>query len=237
MGEPNIAAPSKTDLENQPPAIQIAMRSSVVILTGQSLGSGVVVQRKGATSCLVLTNRHVVDNVFADSYGQKQLSASQIPNAKVKFVTGDDRTGKVVWLAGEVDLAIVKVDCPKGVEVVDWQESPNVVVGDEVFAIGSPSGLGWTYTKGTISAFREQDYGPKKVPVVQTDTRIGPGNSGGGLFSKKGVLIGINTYVVSSARDAGETGLGFAIRKTLLSDLKPEMLKAAAAREVSQQTT
>ena len=155
-----VAAPSPTDLANQPMEIQKAMRSTVCILTTKGLGTGVIVQREGGVAW-ILTNQHVVDDKYAQSRGTLTSDLDDL-RLRVKFVNNDVKWGNAVWVAGEVDLAIVKVDCPKGVEVADWQIVPNSVVGDEVFAIGTPSGLGWTYTKGTISAFREHDYGPKK---------------------------------------------------------------------------
>lgn len=224
-GMPNLTAPKPEDVARQAPELQKAMRATVLITNRSGLGTGVVVQRDGSKG-LILTNRHVVDGFYATSHGAVQTSLSEVPTQKIKFVNNEDRTGKVVWMAGEIDLAIVEVDLPKGIELVDVAAATDDRVGDEVFAVGNPNGLTWTTTYGHISAYRDHSYGGKKVPVVQTDARIGPGNSGGGLFTKAGKFIGINSFVASSSRaNAGETGLGFAIRKALLAELKPEMLK------------
>lgn len=219
-----ITPPSMADVASQPPHIQRATRATVCVLAEQGLGTGVVIQRTD-NRALVITNRHVVDPLFAVSDGRAQLTTTPTPT--VKFVTNDDHEGKVVWLAPDgIDLALIDVECPAGVETVAWDTDPTVQVGDRVFAIGNPAGLGWSTTFGTVSAFRDHPYGARKVAVVQTDARIGPGNSGGGLYTETGELIGINTFVVGSSRQsAGETGLGFAIRKSLLRELKPEMLK------------
>ncbi len=221
---PDITPPDMAAVASQPPEIQRATRATVAILAGPGLGTGVVIRKQGGKA-LILTNQHVADPFYAATRGQLQSNA-QVP-LSVKFVTNDEKEGKVTWKAQDgVDLALVEVnDCPEGVEEISLQTTPNLNIGDEVFAVGNPNGLGWTTTFGRISAFRDHEYG-RKVAVVQTDTRIGPGNSGGGLYTKAGELIGINTFVVSSTRSAaGETGLGFAIRKSVLMDLKPSALQ------------
>ena len=55
-------------------------------------------------------------------------------------------------------------------------------VGDEVFAIGNPHGLGWTHSAGDISQIRRQKHGDYDFRVLQTTAAINPGNSGGGLY-------------------------------------------------------
>jgi S1-C subfamily serine protease len=224
---PEMNAPSMTDVAQQPAPIQRALRATVCIISREGLGTGVILQMEGRKA-FVITNRHVVDDEYADSRGRTQTSPSNIKDVIVKFVTGDEKKGKVVWAASdETDLALVEVDAPRsGVETARWEETPDVKIGDRVFAVGNPSGLGWTTTFGQVSAFRDHQYGSRRAPVVQTDARIGPGNSGGGLYTQEGVLIGINTFVVSSLRqNAGETGLGFAVRMSVIKDLKPTGLK------------
>jgi S1-C subfamily serine protease len=225
-------------LNQQPPEIRRAMRANVRISqqaamgSGVGVGSGVIVRHENGKAT-ILTNRHVVDSVFAQSHGRLQLNLSGIPEPEITFVTSDKNKGKVIWIAAdEVDLAVVEAPCPDGVEAVAWQVTDDIQIGEQVFAVGNPMGLGWTFTRGVVSALRQHEYGTRKVPVVQTDTRIGPGNSGGGLYNQKGELIGINTFVLSpSQSSAGETGLGFAIRKSVLTELKPEMLQLQSGSE------
>jgi len=232
MPEPAMDAPDAAELARQPAPLQRASRATVCVISQGGFGTGVILQKDGKDA-LIITNRHVVDTVFARTHGQQQTPLSQIGPIKIKFVTSDLKNGRVTWMApDETDLAIVEVECPSGVEVARWDEPANVTIGDQVFAVGNPSGLSWTTTFGRVSAFRDHTYGSRKAPVVQTDTRIGPGNSGGGLYTNDGVLIGINTFVVSSSRgDAGETGLGFAIRIGLLHELKPTGLKLPAKKK------
>jgi S1-C subfamily serine protease len=219
--------PDLADLEQQPPEIRRAMKANVRITQQGGLGSGVIV-RQEKNRALILTNRHVVDYAFAQTHGALQVALSRIPEPDIMYVTRENKKGKVIWLADdEVDLAIVDAPCPDGIEAVVWQATQEIQIGEQVFAVGNPMGLGWTFTRGVVSAMRQHEYGTRKVPVLQTDTRIGPGNSGGGLYNQRGELIGINTFVVSASQlNAGESGLGFAIRKNVLLDLKPDMMQS-----------
>jgi serine protease Do len=71
-----------------------------------------------------------------------------------------------------------------------------VLVGAEVFAIGNPLGLAWSYTAGTLSAIRNwTTRDGQSVRVLQTDANIAPGSSGGGLFHKDGHLLGIMSFL------------------------------------------
>ena len=76
-------------------------------------------------------------------------------------------------------------------------------IGDFFEAVGHPRGQMWTYTRGYISQVRanyEWSYDEKftlKADVVQTQTPISAGNSGGPLFNREGKLVGINTLIRS----------------------------------------
>ena len=95
-------------------------------------------------------------------------------------------------------------------------------MGEKVFAIGNPMGLDWTYTEGVVSSFRNKEIGKHEISVIQIQTPLNHGNSGGGLYSEKGNLVGINTWIYEKAQTEG---LNFSIAideliKYLDSDLK-----------------
>lgn len=83
-------------------------------------------------------------------------------------------------------------------------------MGEEVFVIGAPYGLKHTFTAGNLSGRRvmEQVYFGDDLELLQTDTAINQGNSGGPLFSSKGDLIGIVSHI--RTQSGGNEGLGFA---------------------------
>lgn len=217
-----IRPPSDEDLAAQPLPIQRAMRANVRILAtgpegGMAVGSGVVIERKG-DDVFILTNRHVLDPVFVTSDGETGYMIRQLPDPEVMYVNGSEQDGKIVWFAPKnVDLAIIKAPCKEdGIEVADCVQDPAITIGENVFAVGNPHGIGWSLTKGTVSGLRTHQTMTGSVPVIQTDATINPGNSGGGLYNAKGQLIGINDFIIdpSIAR-----GMGFAIRHSLFQEL------------------
>jgi S1-C subfamily serine protease len=215
--EPAIVGPPKEeDLKNQPEPIQRAMRANVrLIVSNRMLGSGIVVEMKNNV-VMILTNRHVIDEVFANSKGAQETPLDSMPTVNVTYVTGAQEPGKVVWVApNRIDLAVVRAFCQES-GVVAAKGSGTAVVGEPVFAVGNPVGLGWTLTRGTVSALRPHEAGTTTIPVIQTDAAITHGNSGGGLYNGKGELIGINNFIINP-RLASNTG--FAIRFSLIKTM------------------
>jgi S1-C subfamily serine protease len=234
--EEMLAPPKEEDLAQQKEEIRRAMRANVQLAVqspfGESQGSGVVLQIDGE-DCLIITNRHVIrgGEDFPPLPPPAAISGPGTPKVEVFYVTGDKVEGDVVWTAEGADLALVRAPCPsQGVEEAPWRMTPSVHSGERVFAIGNPSGLGWTYTSGEVSALRTNG----QVPIVQTDAAINPGNSGGGLYNAKGELIAINTSIVNPNM---AQNLGFAIRASYLKDLAPPMLKLAEEPESSDGST
>jgi S1-C subfamily serine protease len=204
------------DLKDQPPHIQRAMRANVRIEVQQGQGSGVVVQRND-DAVVILTNRHVIDPTFGSRPATPDLKT--VPRPRITYFTEQSNPGLVIWIApDEIDLALVQASAPKDIEPVHWSETPKVLAGQEVFAVGNPIGLNWSFSKGVVSAVRQRKHGNREVGVIQTDTKITYGNSGGGLYTSDGVLIGINTFI-ADPRLGG--GIGFALRPQVLIELKP----------------
>src|SRR5581483_10499940 len=90
--------------------------------------------------------------------------------------------------------------------------SSDLQVGQKVFAIGNPFGLDQTLTTGIISALGRElsdGSGPALQGLIQTDAAINPGNSGGPLLDSQGLLIGVNTAIISPTHTYA--GIGFAI--------------------------
>jgi serine protease Do len=156
-----------------------------------SLGSGVIVTEDG----YILTNNHVIDN------------ASEI---KVALPDKREFKGKVVGSDPKTDVAVVKISTT-GLPTLAFGDSGKLQVGDYVFAIGDPFGIGETATMGIVSAkgrgnLAIEDY----EDFIQTDAAINPGNSGGALINARGELIGINTAILAG-NGGGNQGIGFAI--------------------------
>ena len=211
-----------------PERIARAMRANVVVQTGaglgrQGLGSGVILRISDGLAHIV-TNRHMVDMAYSDTTRTTPNDLGAIRDISVMTVGQDLVPAKVEWIAPHgVDLAIISApiisDKP---EEAHWDGSAAPHIGDNVFAVGNPHGLGWTHSAGDISQVRRQTHGEYNYRILQTTAAINPGNSGGGLYDSDGRLIGINT-MTGDKRFA--EGLGFSISLPTLLDLVPDGLK------------
>ena len=233
--EVDLAALTQLD-----PPLRRAMLANVLIrvrsggiLREEGMGSGVILQLD-PQSAWVLTNRHVVDPDYSDRTNTVAPPGTMRGTIEVKLVGQPLQPGQVIWTAPDgIDLAVVQTnvvpvaDAPARPAEADWESSTEPRIGDEVFAVGNPQGLGWTHTQGTVSQFRTQPKGNRQIRMVQTSTAINSGNSGGGLYDAAGRLIGINTATIDK-RVAD--GLSFAIDfKTFLSFRVPFLRPAAGA--------
>ncbi len=160
----------------------------------EGLGSGVIVTADG----YVLTNNHVVE-------GADEL--------KVTLADDRDFIAKVIGRDPKTDVALLKID-GTDLPTVTLADSEKLRVGDVVFAVGNPLGVGQTVTMGIISAKGRSKLGLLEnvsgfEDFIQTDAAINMGNSGGALIDARGRLIGINSAIISPSR--GNIGIGFAI--------------------------
>lgn len=160
------------------------------------LGSGFVLD---ATEGLIVTSAHVADS---------------FPKVSVTFNDGSVRQAEVIGKDDKTDLALLKVPVEKTLTAVKVGDSDLMRVGDVVFAVGNPFGLGNTVTSGIVSArSRNIQVGPYD-DFLQTDAAINRGNSGGPLFNVKGEMIGVNTAIFSPS--GGSVGIAFAVPSKML---------------------
>jgi serine protease Do len=157
----------------------------------ESLGSGVIVTPDGT----IITNNHVIEG------------ASDI---KVQLSDKREFTAKLVGTDPKTDVAVLKIDA-SGLPTLPLGDSSKIQVGDVVFAIGDPFGVGETATMGIVSALGRGGLGIENYEdFIQTDAAINPGNSGGAMIDLRGNLVGINTAILSG-EGGGNQGIGFAI--------------------------
>ena len=164
-----------------------------------SLGSGVIVSPEG----IVVTNTHVIK-----IGGQ----------AEIRLVLSDKREfdAKVILQDEKTDIAVLRVEGGDGkLPFLEFENSDELEVGDQVLAIGNPFGVGQTVTSGIVSALARTEVAKSDTQVfIQTDAAINPGNSGGALVDLRGRLVGINTAIYT--RSGGSHGIGFAIPSNLV---------------------
>ncbi len=157
----------------------------------QSLGSGVIITSDGT----IVTNNHVIDGAT---------------DIKVDLADKREFKAKLIGTDAKTDIAVLKIDATN-LPTLSLGDSSKLKVGDVVFAIGDPFGVGETATMGIVSATGRQNLGIENYEdFIQTDAAINPGNSGGAMVDLHGDLIGINT-AIETGGSQGNIGIGFAI--------------------------
>jgi len=155
----------------------------------RATGSGVLITATGH----VLTNNHVVEDATS---------------VQVVLMDGNVYNATVIATEPGRDMAIIKLSTSRtDFPAATLGTSSNLIIGEEVIAIGYPLGLEGmaSFAKGIASAVRTLEDG---YSYIQTDAAINPGNSGGALVNLKGEVIGLN---VAKFVDTDIEGIGLAI--------------------------
>jgi S1-C subfamily serine protease len=184
--------------------------SVALILTDKAEGSGSLIAMKPLVSTnrsgTLLTNAHVVGDATEVAVVFKPQKDGE------KITQAHALRGRVRKVDPVRDLALVEVEnVPARAGTIPLGTFGDVQVGADVHAIGHPLGQEWTYTKGLVSQIRpayEWGAGSTKhvADVIQTQTPISPGNSGGPLISDDGKLVGVNSF-----KTTGGEALNFAV--------------------------
>lgn len=219
---PDGSAPAGAlgELQQQVESVYEQAAPSVVNITSQVIyfdwynqpvpqegtGSGFVYDRDGH----VVTNYHVVAD--ADS-------------VTVTLADGETYPATVVGEDPSTDLAVVKIDTPLLPEPLALGDSDDLKVGRFVVAIGNPFGLDRTLTLGVVSALGRVIEAPNEAFIgeaIQTDAPINPGNSGGPLLDLRGLVMGVNSQIISSS--GSSAGIGFAVSANTVRRVVPQLI-------------
>ncbi len=162
-----------------------------------SMGSGVVISDQGA----ILTALHVVD-------GTTEIM--------VTFADGTETSAQVASAQPEIDIAVLMPDLLPQMLVPAVMGNPNAVgIGDEAYAFGNPFGLYGSLSAGVISglhrSFQAEGSGQHVEDLIQIDSAVNPGNSGGPLLNRYGQVIGIVVGILNPTEDEVFVGIGFAV--------------------------
>lgn len=189
---------------------------------GDGTGSGWVYDDRGH----IVTNNHVV------------ASAADGGDITVVLANGQQAEATIVGRDASYDLAVVKVD-RTDLAPLELGSSEDVVVGDQVIAVGAPLGLDSTVTSGIVSALNrpvtpgeadDQSF----INAIQTDAAINPGNSGGPLLDMQGRVIGVNSAIArapgsSLSGQSGNIGVGFAIPSAQVATTVTQLIETGKA--------
>jgi putative serine protease PepD len=189
------------------------------------VGSGEIIKSDG----YILTNNHVI------------ASAASGGSVEVLFSDGATAAATITGRDPLTDLAVLKVQPPRGLKAIAMGSSQSVQVGEQVIAVGAPLGLSGTVTSGIVSALDrtvqvpgENDSSALLVSALQTDAAINPGNSGGALVNCDGELVGVPTAGASVPSSSGEAsggniGLGFAVPVNVAKTISDEIIATGRA--------
>jgi S1-C subfamily serine protease len=178
-------------------------------------GSGFIYDRNGH----IITNAHVVNN------------ADEI---RVTFNDGYVTEAELVGQDVFSDLAVIKVETSSDrLLPLSLADSDNVRVGERAIAIGNPFGLSSSMTVGIVSGLGRQLASAELIDstvipgfqnpsIIQVDTDVNPGNSGGPLLNSHGDVIGVNTAIRT---DSGIfEGVAFAVPANTVNRVIPELI-------------
>jgi S1-C subfamily serine protease len=165
------------------------------------LGSGVVITEQGD----ILTSLHVVEK------------AAEI---QLIFADGTRSSAQVTAARPEIDIAVLRADQPPDFLVPATLGNPNALrVGDEAFAVGNPFGLYGSMSAGVISgfdrSFRVPNSDQRLEGLIQIDSAVNPGNSGGPLLNRSGHVVGIVVGILNPVQEEFFIGIGFAVPITV----------------------
>ncbi|MFV8381819.1 S1C family serine protease [Corynebacterium hindlerae] len=201
-------------------SIQVSARN------GSGEGSGSIISSDG----LVLTNNHVVED--ASSGGLIEVSLND----------GSVHPADLIARDGSTDIAVIKIRDVSGLPTLNFGNSNEVAVGQEVVAVGSPLGLSATVTSGIVSALNRPvrasggNGGESSlIDAIQTDAAINPGNSGGPLVDMQGNLVGMNSVIATLSEGpgakSGSIGLGFAIPANQAKRIADQLVKTGEVKQ------
>ena len=173
-------------------------------------GSGFVLTQDG----YIVTNYHVIEDATS---------------VTVQFKNGDKFPAKIVGGEEDNDVALLKIDA-QGLTPVRLGTSSDLVVGEQVAAIGNPLGeMTFSQTVGYVSALDKPltMSDGTVINVLQTDTAINSGNSGGPLFNMYGQVIGITNAKYSNNGSSGASieGICFAIPIDDVKDIIKDLME------------
>jgi S1-C subfamily serine protease len=163
----------------------------------KSVGTGVVIVDKG----IILTNLHVV-------VGAKRV--------QVVFADGLESDATITGVRPEHDLAVLQAQTiPDDLFAATMRSTADLALGDQVFAVGFPFGIGPSVTAGVVSGLRREFRSPEGkrllTNLIQFDAAVNPGSSGGPLVTAEGAVVGIVTAILNPTDQRFFVGIGFAV--------------------------
>lgn len=208
------AKPKKTDQMTPAQVYDKVDKSIVGIIVYNSAGAsanatGVIISEDG----YIVTNDHIYADIGAPKFLVYMSDSSE---RTAEYIAGDSIS----------DLAVLKLTKTSGITAATLGNSSELICGESVVAIGRPSSAQdkSTITSGIVSLTERRvkttsNYSSK---LIQTDSAINPGSSGGALVNMYGQVVGITSSKLAGAQ---YDSIGFAIPTTTVSRVTKQLIK------------
>ncbi len=153
----------------------------IQIATPYSVGTGFYL----ASYDLIVTNEHVVrDNKEVVIDGE----------------SFDRQLVQVLYLDEIYDLAFLKPPKNHNIPSISLREVSELTIGEVVLSLGHPFGQNYQFKEGRVDAIEFEE---EEIQYYEHSASLSPGNSGGPLFDSDGLLLGINTFVITGGKEVG----------------------------------
>jgi serine protease Do len=196
---------SRTVLQRAPLTLEdlVRGRQRAQYAKSTSLGSGVIVSKEGH----ILTNHHVVANMT---------------EIRVQLTDGRNAAARLIGSDPATDIAVLRVE-ENNLTPLAFGNSDDILVGQQIFAVGNPYGLEESVSRGIVSAKGRRTASDSEVEFIQHDAAVNQGNSGGPLLNIRGEIMGINSRIYSET--GGWHGISFAIPSNTARRIMEGILK------------
>ncbi|MDR2560983.1 MAG: trypsin-like peptidase domain-containing protein [Holophagales bacterium] len=176
-------------------------------------GTGIVWDTKGH----IITSYSAV--LIEDPLSDQVTEADKL---RVTLADGNTYRARIIGRSMEYGLAVLRVFAPfKDLRPLPLARPRDIKVGQDLYAIGNPFGMGYSLSSGILSALRDSGSGPRGT--IQTDAAINYGNIGGPMLDSEGRLAGMGIFI--EGPQLSHAGINLGLSSGTLNRIIPLLLE------------